>query len=84
MSEDRKETKIRINGKDYILETLPVKIQTLLKYHAVWDVEAQKQRLDVAKTEAAIRDIQREINTEIKLIEEMINAASAQTQAEDS
>lgn len=83
MSEEQKQTKIRINGKEYILETLPAKIQTLLKYHTIWEAEASKQRLEVAKTEAAIRDIQREINTEITQIEELINGASA-AQAEDS
>lgn len=73
---DKKQTPISINGRSYVLEHLPKKVQALLQYHALWENDLTKQRLETAKTEAALRDLQREILTEMTQIENLVNSST--------
>lgn len=67
MSEQTSQT-ININGKDYVLADLSDAIRSLINVYSTWQndlVEAQKAfteaKLEIAKTEAAMRDLTREI-----------------------
>lgn len=74
---EQKQTPIKINGRDYIYETLPPKVQSLLQFHTRWENELKQQRLEAAKTEAALRDIQREIGAEMQQIESLVAGTEA-------
>ena len=69
-------TPVSINGRQYILEHLPKKVQALLQYHTKWEVCLVQQRLEVAKTEAALRDLQREILTEMAQVEALLKSST--------
>lgn len=58
--------KITIDGVDYQTELLSTKAKSLLSIHQDWSAELKNQRLAVAKTEAALRDLSREIITVVK------------------
>lgn len=74
-----KTTPIAINGRQYVLEHLPKRVQALLQYHAMWEQDLSKQRLEVAKTEAALRDLQREIMNEMVQVEALLKSATPNT-----
>ncbi len=67
---EQKLTPITINGETLILEMLPEDVQVLIKCHTVWSREYEEQKLEAAKTEAAIREINREIGVKIKAIKD--------------
>lgn len=52
---------ITIEGKQYEVETLSDRVKQLISIHQKWDAAAGEQKLELAKSEAAIRDITREI-----------------------
>ena len=56
---------LKINGKQYILEQLPEDIQMLVGYHNLWQNDLNKQKLEVIKTETALRECIRELRGEI-------------------
>lgn len=67
MSEQTSQT-ININGKDYVLADLSDSVRSLINVYSTWQndlAEAQKAlteaKLEIAKTEAAMRDLTREI-----------------------
>lgn len=67
MSEPIKE--LNIDGKTYVVTCFGESVQTALRYREVWVEQLSKERLAVAKTEAAIRQLDSEllaaVNTEI-------------------
>lgn len=72
MSEQTSQT-ININGKDYVLADLSDAVRTLVNVYSTWQndlIEAQKAlteaKLELAKTEAALRDLTREIVAEVE------------------
>jgi hypothetical protein len=76
------QTPITINNRNYVLENLPKKVQALLQYHSIWEADLAKQRLEAAKTEAALRDIQREILAEMTQIENLVDSTTQNSQEE--
>lgn len=58
--------KITIDGVEYEVDKLSQKTRSLLVVHQDWSAELRTQRLDVAKTEAALRDLSREVIAAVK------------------
>lgn len=52
---------ITIDNVEYEVEKLSVKAQALVKIYQNWANDQQNQKLDLAKTEAALRDLSREL-----------------------
>lgn len=65
---------ITIDGKEYPLTDFSQQVQTLVGIHSKWSSELQEQRLDVAKTEAALRNLDAELS---KLVASEIQAQAA-------
>lgn len=61
MEEVQEARTITIDNKVYDLDKLPERIKSLIGVHQEWVAELRTQRLAFAKTEAAIRDLVREI-----------------------
>jgi hypothetical protein len=57
---------ITIDNVEYEVEKLSPKTQALVRIYQKWVEEQQKQRLDLAKTEAALRDLSRELTEVVK------------------
>lgn len=53
-----------------VIENLPEGIQKLIKIYEKWSAELVDQKLSIAKTEAALRDLSREIQEAIKEFKE--------------
>lgn len=66
MDNQQQISKITIDGVEYEVDKLSQKTRSLLVVHQDWSAELRTQRLDVAKTEAALRDLSREIITAVK------------------
>lgn len=64
MSEEVKT--ITIDGVAYEIDKLSDKVKALITIYSEWGVELKTQRMVVAKSEAALRDLSREIITTIK------------------
>lgn len=58
-------TTITVDGKVYPLTDFSETVQNLVNIHTSWRVDLQKERLAVAKTEAAIRSLEAEINQHV-------------------
>lgn len=56
---------IRINDKQYVLDMLPDDIKMLVNYHNMWMNDLNSQKLEVIKTETALRECIRELKGEI-------------------
>ena len=56
---------IRINDKQYVLDMLPDDIKMLVNYHNMWMNDLNEQKLEVIKTETALRECIRELKGEI-------------------
>lgn len=52
---------ITIGNKTYEVEKLSDRVKRLVSVYQLWAQEAEKQQLEAAKTQAAIRDLTREI-----------------------
>ena len=67
---------IIIDGQEYDLSMFSPRVQRLTQIIIMWEKELQEQRLGVAKTEAALREANREITSFIK--EELAAPAAAE------
>lgn len=67
---------IIIDGQEYDLSMFSPRVQRLTQIIIMWEKELQEQRLGVAKTEAALREANREITGFIK--EELAAPAAAE------
>ena len=67
---------IIIDGQEYDLSMFSPRVQRLTQIIIMWEKELQEQRLGVAKTEAALREANREITGSIK--EELAAPAAAE------
>jgi hypothetical protein len=56
---------LRINNKQYPVAELSEEIRMLVGYHNIWTNDLNKQRLEVIKTETALRECIRELRGEI-------------------
>lgn len=63
--EDQLKT-IFIDGQEYDLSMFSQQVQRLTQIILIWEKELQEQRLEVAKTEAALREANREITELVK------------------
>jgi hypothetical protein len=52
---------ITIGNKTYEVDKLTDRVKRLVSVYQLWAQEAEKQQLEAAKTQAAIRDLTREI-----------------------
>ena len=66
---------IIIDGQEYDLSMFSPRVQRLTQIIILWEKELQEQRLETAKTEAALREANREITGFIK--EELAAPAAA-------
>lgn len=57
---------IIIDGQEYDLSMFSPRVQRLTQIIILWEKELQEQRLETAKTEAALREANREIAGFIK------------------
>ncbi len=57
---------INIDGVEYEVETLSPTVKRLLGIYKIWEKDANDARLSLAKTEAALRDLTREIQLSVK------------------
>jgi len=57
---------ITIDGVEHKVEELGVKLKKLLEIHTAWRWTAEDQRLELARTEAALRSLESEIATSVK------------------
>ena len=57
---------IIIDGQEYDLSMFSPRVQRLTQIIILWEKELQEQRLETAKTEAALREANREITGFIK------------------
>lgn len=71
---------IIIDGQEYDLSMFTPRITRLTQIILSWERELQEQRLEVAKTEAALREANREITAFIK--EELAGQQTDQAPAE--
>jgi hypothetical protein len=65
-----KESTITIEDKEYKFDDLTEQQQSLVSIYRTWSKELNGLRLDVAKTESALRDLTREITSSFKEEEE--------------
>ncbi len=65
-----KESTITIEDKEYKFDDLTEQQQSLVSIYRTWSKELNDLRLDVAKTESALRDLTREITSSFKEEEE--------------
>lgn len=63
---------INIAGKNYEVELMSEGVKRLITIHGKWSTDVEDTRLELAKGEAALRDLSREI----------VDAISKETQAE--
>lgn len=54
---------ITIGNKTYEIEKLSERVKRLVAVYQMWSQEVEKQQLELAKTQAAIRDLTREVIT---------------------
>lgn len=54
---------INIGEKSYDVELLSQRVKRLIAVYQVWSADAEKQQVELAKTQAALRDLTREIIT---------------------
>jgi hypothetical protein len=52
---------ITIGNNTYEIEKLTDRVKRLIAVYQMWAQEAEKQQLELAKTQAAIRDLTREV-----------------------
>lgn len=71
---------LTIDGKEYPITDFSQQVQTLVGIHSKWSSDLQEQRLDVAKTEAALRNLDAELAKVVA--EELAAKAPAQEAAE--
>ena len=57
---------IIIDGQEYDLSMFSPRVQRLTQIIIMWEKQLQEQRLEIAKTEAALREANREITGSIK------------------
>lgn len=57
---------VTIDNVEYEVEKLSPKAQALVKIYQKWAAEAQDQKLELAKTDAALRDLSRELIVAVK------------------
>jgi hypothetical protein len=57
---------IIIDGQEYDLSMFSPRVQRLTQIIIMWEKQLQEQRLEIAKTEAALREANREITGFIK------------------
>jgi hypothetical protein len=67
-----KESTITIEDKEYKFDDLTEQQQSLVSIYRTWSKELNDLRLDVAKTESALRDLTREITSSFKEEEEEV------------
>ena len=60
MTEQATQT-INIGDKQYTVDELSVRVKRLIAVYQRWAQEAESQQIELAKTQAAIRDLTREI-----------------------
>jgi hypothetical protein len=65
-----KESTITIEDKEYKFDDLTEQQQSLVSIYRTWSKELNGLRLDVAKTESALRDLTREITSSFNEEEE--------------
>lgn len=66
-----KESTITIEDKEYKFDDLTEQQQSLVSIYRTWSKELNGLRLDVAKTESALRDLTREITSSFNEEEEV-------------
>lgn len=54
-------TTITFDGKTYSMDTFSPKVKTLARIRATWMTTLEEERLAVAKSEAALRELEREL-----------------------
>ncbi len=57
---------IIVDGQEYDLSMFSDRVKRLTQIILIWEKELQEKRLEVAKTEAALREANREITAFIK------------------
>lgn len=57
---------IIIDGQEYDLTMFSTQVQSITRIILTWEEELRQQRLEVAKTEAALREANRELSEMIK------------------
>jgi hypothetical protein len=65
---------LTIDGVEYPIADFSEKVQRLIGIHQAWEADAASKRLEVAKSEAALRDLTREI---LSIVKEEIEAKNA-------
>ncbi|MEM2159640.1 MAG: hypothetical protein QXN55_01645 [Candidatus Nitrosotenuis sp.] len=65
---------LTIDGVEYQIADFSSKVQQLISIHQGWEADANAKRLEVAKVEAALRDLTREI---LSLVKSEIDAKNA-------
>lgn len=58
-----------VNGRVYAADGLPQEVKSLIVCYQKWEIDLDKQRADVFKTEAAMRAVAAEITSRLKFIE---------------
>lgn len=79
MSEQTQLQTIIIDGQEYDLSMFSPRVQRLTQIILLWENELTEQRLEVAKTEAALRQANAEITA---LVKEELGGQSAEQPAE--
>lgn len=74
-------TTITIDGKEYPVSSFSESVQRLVTIHTAWRNDLTKERLAVAKTEAAIRGVDTEL---AQLVAEELKPKAESPVAEDS
>ena len=75
---------IQINDKMYEIASLPPVVQELVAVYRKWISELNDARLEVAKHEAAIRDLAGEINRAMASVEAAAAQEEKQAEAEQA
>ena len=70
---------ITFDGTDYPVAELSETVQQLVQIHTAWRNDLQKERLAVAKTEAAIRSLDAELAQAVSAALKPAEAANADT-----
>lgn len=55
------ETVISIKDKQYVMSKLPKEVQDLISVYKLWESELTSQKVEVFKTEAALKSVSKEI-----------------------
>lgn len=76
---------LTVDGKQFEVENFSAGVKKLLVIYQQWEQETIKSRLEVAKNEAALRDLTREIQTAIeKEVAAVADTEMVETNAEEA